>query len=156
MALIRWRPRHELDQFGSLTGIQDEINRLFDVTLGRRPFERMSLFDGDWAPAVDVLDDENKVVVKAELPGMTEKDIDVSILGDTLTIKGEKKEEKKEHEGKNIHRLERTYGMFQRAITLPGSVAPDKTKASFKNGVLEIEMPKKEETKPKQIKVSVN
>jgi len=155
MALIRWKPGREVSPFGDLLGIQDEINRLFDVTLGRRPFERMGLFESEWAPAVDILEDENKIVVKAELPGMTEKDIDVSILGDTLTIKGEKKKEEEKKE-KHYHRLERTYGAFHRTVTLPSSVASEKTKASFKNGILEIEMPKKEEAKPKQIKVDVS
>ena len=155
MALIRWRPGREGGPFGELTGIQDEINRLFDATLGRRPFERMGLFEGEWAPAVDILEDENKVVVKAELPGMTEKDIDVSILGDTLTIKGEKKKEEEKND-KQYHRLERIYGAFHRTVTLPSTVVSDKTKASFKNGILEIEMPKKEEAKPKQIKVNVS
>ena len=155
MALIRWRPRGEISPFGDLLGIQDEINRLFDATVGRRPFERMGLFEGEWAPAVDVLEDENKVVVKAELPGMNEKDIEVSILGDTLTIKGEKRKEE-EKKDKQYHRVERVYGAFHRSISLPASVASDKVKASFKNGILEIEMPKKEEAKPKQIKVDVN
>jgi HSP20 family protein len=154
MALIRWKPRRETGPFGELLGIQDEINRLFDTTLGR-PLERMGLFEGEWAPAVDVLEDENRVVVKAELPGMTEKDIEVSILGDTLTIKGEKRKEEEKKE-KHYHRMERTYGVFHRTVTLPSSVASDKTKASFKDGILEIEMPKKEEAKPKQIKVDVN
>lgn len=155
MALIRWRPRAEMSPFGDLLGIQDEINRLFDTTLGRRPFERMGLFEGEWAPAVDVLEDENKVLVRAELPGMNEKDIEVSILGDTLTIKGEKKKEE-EKKDKHYHRVERAYGAFHRSVTLPTSVAFENVKASFKSGILEIEMPKKEEAKPKQIKVDVN
>jgi len=138
-----------------MMGIQDEINRLFDMSLGRRPFDRAGLFEGEWAPAVDVLEDENKVVVKAELPGMSDKDIDVNILNNTLTIKGEKKKEE-EKKDQSYYRLERSYGAFQRSVTLPSAVAADKAKASFKNGVLEIEVPKKEEAKPKQIKVSVN
>ena len=155
MTLIKWRPKRELSPFSDLMGIQDEINRLFDITLSRRPFERMGLFDGEWAPAIDVLEDEDRVLVKAELPGMSEKDIDVSILGDTLTIKGKRQKEEKKEE-KHYHRLERAYGAFHRSVTLPGTVASEKAKASFKNGILEIEMPKKEEAKPKQIKVNVN
>ncbi len=135
-------------------GIQDEINRLFDFSLGRLPSERMGLFEGEWAPSVDVYEDESKVVVKAELPGMTDKDIDVNILNNTLAIKGEKKKEEEKKE-QSYYRLERSYGAFQRSITLPSHVASDKVKASFKNGVLEIELPKKEEAKPKQIKVDV-
>lgn len=154
MALIRWRPRTELDPFRNLMGIQDEINRLFDFSFGRLPSDRMGLFEGEWAPAVDVYEDENKVVVKAELPGMTDKDIDANILNNTLTIKGEKKKEEEKKE-QSYYRLERSYGVFQRSITLPSHVASDKVKASFKNGVLEIELPKKEEAKPKQIRVDV-
>jgi HSP20 family protein len=135
-------------------GIQDEINRLFDSTLGRRAFERTGLFEGEWAPPVDVLEDQNRIVVRAELPGMTDEDVEVSILGDTLTIKGEKKKEE-EVKDRHYHRLERAYGGFHRSVTLPGSVASDKAKASFKDGILEIEMPKKEEAKPKQIKVDL-
>ncbi|MBI5116853.1 Hsp20/alpha crystallin family protein [Candidatus Poribacteria bacterium] len=152
MALIRWRPRGELDPFRDL---QEEINRLFDFSLGRRPLERMGLFEGEWAPAIDMYEDENKVVVKAELPGLTDKDIDVNIMNGTLTVKGEKKkeEEKKEH---GFYRLERSYGAFSRSITLPAAVDAGKVTASFKNGILEIELPKKEEAKPKQIKVKVD
>jgi len=144
-----------MDPFRDLMGIQDEINRLFDWTLSRRPSEGAGLLQGEWAPAIDVAENENSVFVKAELPGMSEKDIDVNILGNTLTIKGEKKkeEEKKEH---SYYRLERSYGSFQRSITLPTVVDSAKCKASFKNGVLEIEMPKKEEAKPKQIKVNID
>lgn len=154
MALIRWRPRGEMDPFRNLMGIQDEMNRLFDFSLGRLPSDCMGLFEGEWAPAVDVYEDENKVVVKAELPGMTDKDIDVNILNNTLIIKGEKKKEEEKKE-QSYYRLERSYGAFQRSITLPSHVAADKVKASFKNGILEIELPKKEEAKPKQIKVNV-
>lgn len=155
MALVRWRPRTEVDPFRDLLGIQDEINRLFDFSLGRRPFERSGLLEGAWAPALDMYEDEDKVFVKAELPGMTDKDIDVSILDNTLTIKGEKKKEEEKKE-ESYHRVERMYGAFQRSVVLPTHVDPNKVKASFKNGVLEIEMPKKEEAKPKQVKVSVS
>ncbi|MBI4832053.1 MAG: Hsp20/alpha crystallin family protein [Candidatus Lindowbacteria bacterium] len=151
MALIRWRPRGELDPFRNL---QDEINRLFDFTVGKRPIERMGLFEGEWAPAIDVYEDANKVVVKAELPGMTDKDIDVNIMNGTLTIKGEKKKEEEKKE-QSYYRLERSYGAFSRSVTLPTVVDAGKVTASFKNGVLEIELPKKEEAKPKQIKVKV-
>ena len=154
MTLIRWRPRTDLNPFRDILGMRDEINRLFDVTAGRSADARPSLFERDWAPAVDVYEDGDKVVVKTELPGMTEKEVEVSILGDTLTIKGEKKQEKETKE-ESYHRIERAYGSFHRAITLPSPVTSDKAKASFKNGVLEIEIPKKEVAKPKQIKVKV-
>jgi HSP20 family protein len=151
MALIRWRPRGEMDPFRDL---QEEINRLFDFTGGRGPLERIGLFEGEWAPAIDVYEDENKVVVKAELPGMTDKDIDVNIMSGTLTIKGEKKKEEEKKE-QSYYRLDRSYGAFSRSITLPTAVDSGKATASFKNGILEIELPKKEEAKPKQVKVKV-
>jgi HSP20 family protein len=154
MALIRWRPRTKLDPFGDLMGMQDEINRLFDITLGRSAFDHAGLFDGEWAPAIDVYENDDKVVVKTELPGLSEKDIEVDILGDTLTIKGEKRKEE-EKKDKHYHRVERTYGSFHRTVTLPGMVESEKAKASFKNGVLEITIPKKEEAKPRQVKVDV-
>lgn len=156
MSLIRWRPRTQVDPFfRGYRDIQDEINRLFNYAIGGVPAESGGIFDGGWAPAVNVLEDKDNVVVTADLPGMTEKDIDVTLLGDSLTIKGEKKHEEKKEEG-NYHMFERSYGTFQRTISLPTSVQHDKAKASFKNGVLEIKVPKTEEAKPKQIKVDVN
>ena len=155
MALIRWRPSREAGALGDLLGMQEDINRLFDATLGRRPLERVSMFEGEWAPAIDVLEDESRVVVKAELPGMTRQEIEVSILGDTLTIKGEKRRESPE-QGDRYHRLERVYGTFHRSISLPSSVVSGKASASFKNGMLEIEIPKKEEAKPRQIRIDVS
>ncbi|UCD58800.1 MAG: Hsp20/alpha crystallin family protein, partial [Candidatus Hydrogenedentota bacterium] len=121
-------------------------------TLSGWPFERTGPFEWDWAPAVDVVEHDDKMVVKAELPGMTEKDVDISVEENVLTIKGEKKTEEEKKE-KSYHRLERSYGMFQRSFILPTWVTPDKAKASFKDGVLEIELPKSEEVKPKQVKI---
>lgn len=155
MALIRWKPRTRLDPFADLMGMRNEMDRLFDQMVGRSAFDNAGLFDGEWAPAVDVYENDDKVVVKTELPGMDQADIEVDILGDTLTIKGEKKKEE-ENKDRHYHRLERVYGSFHRSVTLPGEVESAKAKASFKSGVLEIELPKKEEAKPRQIKVSVN
>jgi len=135
-------------------GVRSEINRLFDSVTGQSDRDSAGVFDGDWAPAVDILENGDKVVVRSELPGLTEKDIEVDILGDTLTIKGEKKAENGEKD-RHYHRQERLYGSFHRSIALPGEVAAEKAKASFKSGVLEIEVPKKEEAKPRQIKVDV-
>ncbi|RJP23243.1 MAG: Hsp20/alpha crystallin family protein [Candidatus Abyssobacteria bacterium SURF_5] len=149
MALVRWRPGFELEPFRNLMRIQDEINRLFDLSLG---FPERRGIEAEWAPAVDVYEDENNIFVKAELPGLTDKDIDVNVIDSNLVIKGEKKKEEERKE-KNYYRIERTYGAFQRSIPLPTAVDTEKVKASFKSGILEIEMPKKEEAKPKQIKV---
>ena len=155
MALIKWRPVTRVDPFADLMGVRSEINRLFDSAVGRGGPDDAGLFSGDWAPAIDVFENDKKVVIKTELPGLSEKDIEVDILGDTLTIKGEKKKED-EKKDRHYHRLERVYGSFHRSVTLPAEVTSEKTKASFKNGMLEIEVPKKEEAKPKQIKVDVN
>ncbi|RJP22861.1 MAG: Hsp20/alpha crystallin family protein [Candidatus Abyssobacteria bacterium SURF_5] len=156
MALIRWRPRTEVDPFlRGFRDLQEEINRMFNYTLsGGWPSYRNDMAEGAWAPAINVLEEKDDIVVSADLPGMSEKDIDVTIVGDTLTIKGEKKHEEKKDDG-NYHMFERVFGAFQRAITLPALVESDKAKASFKNGVLEIRVPKKEEAKPKQLKVNI-
>lgn len=107
-----------------------------------------------WAPPLDLSETADKVTVKAEIPGMDPKEIDISIQGDTLIIKGEKKEEKEE-KGKNYYRMERRYGSFSRVVDLPASVDTNRVTAECKNGVLEITMQKKEEVKPKQISVKV-
>lgn len=152
MALMRWRGGpFEIDPFRNLMRMQEEINRLFDITMGR-PFGERGI-EGEWAPAVDVYEDANNIFVKAELPGLTDKDVDVNIVDNTLVIRGERKKEEEKKE-RNYYRIERSYGAFQRSIPLPNAVEPEKIKASFKGGVLEIEMPKKEEAKPKQIKVT--
>ena len=143
-----------MDPFADLMGVRGEINRLFDSMTGHGGHDSAGMFDGDWAPAVDILENDDTVVIRAELPGLSEKDIEVDILGDTLTIKGEKKKEKEEKD-RHYHRLERLYGTFHRSVALPGEVSSEKAKAIFKNGLLEINVPKKEEAKPKQIKVDV-
>ncbi len=153
MALMRWRPKSEISPFRDLLGIQEEINRLFDV-MTRRPFEGMGLFEGEWAPVVDVAENANSVVVKAELPGMTDKDIEVLISGDSLTIKGEKKEEK-EDKKENYHRMERRYGSFRRVLQLPSEVKADNAQATFKNGVLQITIPKSEKAEKEKKKVEI-
>ncbi|KAB2831966.1 MAG: Hsp20/alpha crystallin family protein, partial [Candidatus Brocadia sp.] len=109
---------------------------------------------GTWAPPLDLSETADKVTVKEEIPGMDPKEVDISIQGDTLIIKGEKKEEKEE-KGKNYYRMERRYGSFARVVDLPASVDTNKVTAECKNGVLEITMQKKEEVKPKQISVKV-
>jgi HSP20 family protein len=105
-------------------------------------------------PALDLFEDDNEIVVKAELPGMTKDDIQISFADNVLTIRGEKKKEEEESD-KNYYRAERVYGAFVRSLVLPGEVNPDKARAVFKNGVLEIRMPKTEAAKKKEIKVNV-
>ena len=138
--------KNKLPVFSSF---QDEMNRVLDNF-----FNRGTSFGSDWRPAVDVAETENDIIVKAEIPGIDPKDIDISITGDNLTIKGEKKEEK-EKTGKCYHRVESSYGSFKRTITLPVSVDIDKVTADGNNGLLEITLPKKEESKAKKISVKV-
>ncbi|HXO44857.1 MAG TPA: Hsp20/alpha crystallin family protein [Candidatus Cybelea sp.] len=107
-----------------------------------------------WAPAVDIYETENELVVKADLPDVSEKDLDVRIENNTLTIRGERKFEKKVEE-ENYLRVERTYGSFSRSFSLPNTVNSEAIKADYKNGVLTVELPKRAESKPKQIKVNV-
>ena len=142
------------DPFQMLETLQDEMNHPFDFPFSRWP-ERPSGFLGNsWHPAIDVYDEKDNLVVKADVPGLTKDDIEVTIEGNILTIKGEKKLEEKTKE-KDFVREERFYGAFHRAIPLPTGVDADKIKASYKNGVLELTLPKKEEAKPKQISVEV-
>ena len=152
MKLVPWRKETGLDLFDDLGNFQQEMNRLFDVTL-QRPFK---LDNGDklWAPAVDIVDEKDQIKVRADLPGLKKEDIEVSVDNDVLTIKGEKKEEK-ETKGKDYIRSERYYGAFHRAFSLPASVDASKVNAAYKEGVLEITLPKKEGAKPKQTKVEI-
>lgn len=127
--------------------LRDEINRLFDDD-----WFGGGVFDGALAPRMDVEDSEDQVLVTAELPGVDIKDVDVSVSGNVLTVKGEKKEEHEKDEGNYYHR-ERWSGSFQRSMTLPDAIDPDKVDAEMKEGVLRITFPKREEVKPKQINV---
>ena len=131
------------------SSFQDEMSRVLDNFLSRETSYGM-----DWRPVVDVAETESDITVKAEIPGIDPKDIDISITGDTLTLKGEKKEEK-ESTGKSYHRVESSYGSFKRVINLPVSVEVDKVTAEGRNGLLEITLPKKEESKAKKITVKV-
>jgi len=152
MSIERWR--RGWDPFRTLLDIQREMNRLFNTTLTGRTEEGIGLREGIWSPALDVYETENDIVVKAELPGMKPEDVDISVVGDTLTIKGEKKQEE-EIKKENYYRLERSYGSFQRSLRLPVDVKPDKIKATYKDGVLKVTLPKSEEVKPKKIEIKV-
>lgn len=159
MALERWRPfsrfraLERMDPFHDLADIQSEMNRLFDAFFGR-PGRTVGLLDRVWAPVVDVYETADELVVTTELPGAKEKDVHVSIVGDVLTIKGERKQDREVKE-EHYHRMERFYGSFERHIPLPIPVEADKVKARFRDGVLEIRLPKAEEIKPKEIKIEV-
>lgn len=129
--------------FGRLSNLQDELDRLFESPLRA------------WAPALEVHEDKDSFVVRTELPGLKREDIEVSLHDGALVISGERKVERVA-EGVEIHRQERFYGKFQRALTLPTPVAADKITAQYKDGVLTVTLPKVEEAKPKQIDISVN
>jgi len=127
-------------------------NRLFGSSPVRRERdEELSL--GAWIPPVDIEEDQEKLALTAELPGFKENDIDIQVEGGVLTIRGERKFEDKQ-DGKNFHRVERSYGQFVRSFTLPNNVDRDNVKATFKDGLLSIELPKREEAKPRQIKIT--
>ena len=138
------------DPFRELAALQDRVNRAFDSTLTRNRDEE--LFTGTWAPPVDIFETKEKTVLKAELPGFDENQISLKFEDGILTIEGERKFEK-ENGDENYHRVERSYGKFVRSFTIPTNVDHEKIAASFANGVLTVELPKREETKPKSIKI---
>ena len=144
--LTRWDP------FREFSTLQDRMNRLFHDSLGDGREE--ALTTTAFAPAVDVYEDEHNVTLKIEVPGIDEKDIDVRIENNTLTVHGERKFEKDEKE-ENYRRVERQYGSFTRTFTLPNTVETENVSANYDKGVLKIKLAKKAEAKPKQIKVNV-
>jgi len=147
MAIVRWDPVREL------VVMQDRLNRFFD-DFGRRTDDDV-MSRGDWMPAVDIYQsDANEVVLKAELPGLEREDIDVKVENNTLTIKGERRQDvevKKEH----FHRVERSYGAFSRSFSLPNTIDSGKVRAEYRDGVLTVSLPLREESKPRQIQVAV-
>jgi|SRR5215470_12133899 len=148
MAIVRFEP------FRDLLHLQDRMNRLFDESFRARTGDEEFALGTSWAPAVDVYEQDNNLVLKAELPGVDAKDVDVRIENNVLSIKGERKFEndvKKE----SYHRVERAYGTFLRSFTLPNAVDPSAVKAEFKDGVLRLTLPRREEAKPKQIQINV-
>ena len=145
MAITRWDP------FREVAALQNRVNSLFrDFNEGES-----SMTTTNFIPAVDIYEDEKKIVLKVDVPGMQEKDIDVSVENNTLTVKGERKLEKEEKE-ENFHRIERRYGSFFRSFSLPNTLDINNIKAAYDAGVLRIELEKRAEAKPKQIKVNVN
>ena len=145
MAIIRWDP------FRDMVTLREKMNRLFeDVFTGQR--EGKELAASTWAPAVDIFETENDLVMTAEVPGIDEKDIEIKIEDNTLILKGARKFEKETKE-ENYHRIERSYGSFYRAFTLPNSIDPEKIQAEHENGVLKITMPKRTELKPRKVKI---
>ena len=145
-AITRWDPFH------NLSTLQEQVNRLFEGSLPSRS-DQSALTT--WAPAVDIYETENELVLKADLPDVNEKDLDIRIESNILTIKGERKFEEKVKED-NYLRVERTYGSFSRSFSLPSTVDNGSIKAEYKNGVLTVELPKRAESKPRSVKINVN
>jgi HSP20 family protein len=144
MAITRWDP------FRDVIALQNRVNSLFrDFSEGDG-----ALTTATFVPAVDIYEDAQKVVLKLEVPGVEEKDLDVRVENNTLTVRGERKFEKEEKE-ENFHRIERRYGSFYRAFTLPSTVDTENVQAKYNAGVLNVELKKKAEAQPKQIKVNV-
>jgi len=145
MSITRWDP------FRNLSTLQDQVNRLFETNFPART-DNSALTT--WAPAVDIYETENELVIKADLPEVSDKDLDVRVENNMLTLRGERKFEKQVKED-NYLRVERTYGSISRSFSLPNTVNTEAIKAEYKNGVLTIELPKRAESKPKQVKVNV-
>ena len=143
-AITRWDP------FRGVTTFQEQLNRLFDTGFPVRPDESLTA----WAPKVDIYETENELVVKADIPDMEEKDLDVRVENNMLTIRGERKFEEKVKE-ENYLRIERSYGAFSRSFSLPNTVNAEAIKSEYKNGVLTVAMGKKAEAKPKQVKIAI-
>ena len=141
------------DPFRHVSRLQDRMNRVFEDALGRT-FEDADFFAGAWTPAVDILETANELVLRAELPGLKPEDVDIRIENNTLTLRGERKSDSKDDKV-NYQRRERIYGAFSRSFTLPSTVEQEKISAEFKEGILQVSLPKKEETKPKQITIKV-
>lgn len=151
-ALTRWNPFREMED------LQRRMSALFDWS----PFRRGSLTADEenitvpeWAPLVDIAEDDKEYLIKVELPEVNKDDVKVTVEGGTLTISGERKAEKEE-KGRKFHRIERYYGRFERSFTIPDDAEPDNVKAEFKDGVLRVHLAKSEKARPKQIEVKVS
>lgn len=142
--IIPWRAKKELEV------LRREMDRLWEGFFGERALEPLER----WLPALDLTETKDSLVVKAELPGIDPKDISIDLCGNILTVRGEKKEEKEEKE-ESYHLVERSYGSFVRSVRLPVKIEEDKIKASYKDGILKITMPKAEEAKKKEIKIKI-
>jgi HSP20 family protein len=149
MTLVRWAP------FQNIGSIQHRMNRIFDEALsGHQTSEEDWGLGGSWAPAVDIFEREGNIVLKAELPGVDPKDVDIRVENNVMSLRGERKFEA-ETKRQDYHRVERAYGSFSRSFTLPNVVDTEKIQAEYKDGVLTVTLPQKEEAKPKQISISV-
>lgn len=147
MALARWTP------YRDVMSVRDEMNRLFNEFFGRSTGEEGTWFSGAWTPPVDIYETDEALVMKAELPGFSKDDIGIELKENTLVIRGERKREDEIKEG-SYHRVERAYGAFQRSFLLPTTVDHEKVNASYKDGILELRLPKVAAAQPKRIAVT--
>jgi HSP20 family protein len=157
MAIERWRPfvsMERWDPFRNINDIQGEVNRLFDSFLGRPTTSANGSAVRSWAPVLDMRETKDEVVLTFELPGISEKDVSLSITGDLLTVRGERTFNR-DSKDEGVHHVERAYGKFERSVQLTMPVQADKVKATYRDGVLEVRLPKVEEVKPKEIKIEV-
>lgn len=145
MSVTRWDP------FRDLVALQERMNRLFDESLRARSTEE-EITSGTWAPPVDIYETEGQLVIKAEVPEVDRKDIDIKIENGILTLRGQRKFQKEVKE-ENYHRIERAYGSFSRSFTLPSGVDSEKISAAYKDGVLTIQIDKREDTQPRQVEI---
>jgi HSP20 family protein len=146
MSIVRYDP------FRDLRSLQDEVNRLFSTNMSRA-FGEEGIARGAWNPSVDIYENKDQIVLEAELPGMKREDFDLSIENNVITLRGERRFEKQD-DGDNYHRVERSYGSFARSFTLPQTVQADEVSAEYRNGVLRVTMPKREEVKARRIEVA--
>jgi HSP20 family protein len=147
MALARWTP------YRDLVTVRDEMNRVFNEAFGRGNTDDSTWYSGAWSPPVDIYETDDALVLKAELPGFSKDEINIEMKDQTLVIKGERKREDEVKEG-SYHRTERVYGAFQRSFMLPTTVDQEKVSAAYKDGVLELRLPKVQAAQPKRIAVS--
>jgi len=140
------------DPFRDLRTLQEEVNRLFTGNVART-FDDEGIARGSWSPSVDIYENKDQIVLEAELPGMNREDFDLTIENNVITLRGERRFEKK-NEADNYHRVERAYGSFTRSFTVPQTVSGDGASAEYRNGVLRVTLPKREETKARRIEVS--
>ena len=154
MTLVRWSPTR-WDPFGELSTLQERMSGLFEDLLPSTRKGEEELNTGTFYPAVDIIEGDKKVNLRAELPGMKKEDVHVEVNDDTITLRGERKIEK-EDKKQNYHRIERSYGSFHRSFSLPDTVDRGKIEAHYKDGILEVTIPRGEEAKPKAVQIDVN
>lgn len=143
-----------IDPFSELENIQKQMNQMFDVSLARNPLADVFFSGGQWIPSIDVCENKDNVIIKADLPGLKKEEIELSVQEDHLVLKGEKKKDSEVKE-ENFYKAERFYGSFVRTVPLPAPVDSGKADAKYQDGVLTVTLPKKEEARPKQIAINV-